>query len=269
MKKTILLIGSSGFIGTQLIKKLKNDYNLINVNKSNGFDVCKRNSFNKYSLKKIDFILNLSGQNNSNYNLMKKTIIDGNNNIINYCKKKNTIVYYFSTSLVYGFSNYKKKENSFKKPLCKYSKLKLKAEHIYLKSSINYKILRICNLYDDKKKGIIKNLINCIYKKNLFLSPNIQLYRNYLFIDDFVSIICKSIKIQLKSKIYNIGYENIKLHTMIKLIESKIRLKLNYKNKNIDLKKIPSQKIDSKKILNEINYCPKIGLLSYLTKKIS
>ena len=60
MKKTILLIGSSGFIGTQLIKKLKNDYNLINVNKSNGFDVCKRNSFNKYSLKKIDFILILS-----------------------------------------------------------------------------------------------------------------------------------------------------------------------------------------------------------------
>ena len=56
---------------------------------------------------------------------------------------------------------------------------------------------------------------------------------------------------------------------MIKLIESKIRSKLNYKNKNIDLKKIPSQKIDSKKILNEINYYPKIGLLSYLTKKIS
>ena len=269
MKKTILLIGSSGFTGSQLIKKLKNEYNLINVNKSNGFDVCKKDSFKKYSLKKIDFILNLSGQNNSNYNLMKKTIIDGNNNIINFCKKKNTVVYYFSTSLVYGFSNYKKKENSLKKPLCKYSKLKLKAEYIYIKSSINYKILRICNLYDDKKKGIIKNLINCIYKKNFFFSPNIKLYRNYLFIDDFVSIICKSFKKQLKSKIYNIGYENIKLHTMIKLIESKIHSKLNYKNKNIDLKKIPSQKIDSKKILNEINYYPKMGLLSYLTKKIS
>ena len=97
MKKTILLIGSSGFIGTQLIKKLKNDYKLINVNKSNGFDVCKRNSFNKYSLKKIDFILNLSGQNNSNYNL--KQIINEfasnplfNNQIISSDKKISSLI---------------------------------------------------------------------------------------------------------------------------------------------------------------------------------
>ena len=46
------------------------------------------------------------------------------------------------------------------KPLCKYSKLKLNAEKLYQKSKINYKILRVCNLYDNKKDGVIKNIIN-------------------------------------------------------------------------------------------------------------
>ena len=62
--------------------------------------------------------------------LMKKTIIDGNKNIINFCKNKKILVYYFSTSLIYGFSKYEKEEGSSKKPGCKYSKLKLNAEKI-------------------------------------------------------------------------------------------------------------------------------------------
>ena len=41
---------------------------------------------------------------------MKKTIIDGNKNIINFCKDKKILVYYFSTSLIYGFSKYEKEK---------------------------------------------------------------------------------------------------------------------------------------------------------------
>ena len=90
MKKTILIIGSSGFIGSKLKKKLVKNYKLINLNKSDGFDISKKKNLKKYLNVKIDYILNLSGQINQNYNSMKKTIIKGNENIINFCKKKKT-----------------------------------------------------------------------------------------------------------------------------------------------------------------------------------
>ncbi len=109
LKKTILIIGSTGFIGLKLKKKLSKNYKLININKSIGLDITQNEIFNKFSNQKIDFILNLSGQNNLDYRIMKKTIINGNQNIINFCKNKKTLVYYFSTSLVYGYSTIKKK----------------------------------------------------------------------------------------------------------------------------------------------------------------
>ena len=110
MKKTILIIGSSGFIGSKIRNKFSKDFKLINVSKSKGFDIANQNSFKKLSKMKIDYIFNLSGQNTRNFNLMKKTIIDGNKNIINFCKDKKILVYYFSTSLIYGFSKYEKKK---------------------------------------------------------------------------------------------------------------------------------------------------------------
>lgn len=269
LKKTILIIGSTGFIGLKLKKKLSKNYKLININKSIGLDITQNEIFNKFSNQKIDFILNLSGQNNLDYRIMKKTIINGNQNIINFCKNKKTLVYYFSTSLVYGYSTIKKKENMKLKPLCKYSKLKLNAEKLYQKSKINYKILRVCNLYDNKKDGVIKNIINAKIKKKIFYTPNINTYRNYLFVDDFVNLICKTFKTRLKHNIYNVGFENISLITIIKSIEKKFKFKINYENKNEKLKKIPSQKINCEKILKEINFLPKVKIIKYINNKLS
>ncbi len=268
MKKTILIIGSSGFIGSKLKKKLVKNYKLINLNKSDGFDISKKKNLKKYLNVKIDYILNLSGQINQNYNSMKKTIIKGNENIINFCKKKKTLVYFFSTSLVYGYSSVKKKETSQKKPICKYSNLKHIAEKKYIESNINYKILRLCHIYDDKKNGVIKNLIGNKLKEKYFYSDNIETYRNYLFVEDLVNLICKIIKKGLKRNVYNIGFENIKMKTMIKSISDKSKKKIRFKNRNINLKKIPSQKIDCDQIYKEIHYKPKIKLISYLASKM-
>ena len=60
--KTILFIGSRGFIGRKLKNKLKNKYKLICLNRKNGFNISRSNNFEKLLDKKIDIILNLSGQ---------------------------------------------------------------------------------------------------------------------------------------------------------------------------------------------------------------
>ena len=192
---------------------------------------------------KIDYIFNLSGQNTRNFNLMKKTIIDGNKNIINFCKDKKILVYYFSTSLIYGFSKYEKREGSSKKPGCKYSKLKLNAEKIYSMSNIKYKIFRLCNIYDSKKSGIIRNLINSTIQNKIFFTPNVDTYRNYLFIEDFVDLIYKTINKKLKFNVYNVGFENLKIISIIKSIDNKLK----YKDKNINLEKYPLKKFIVKK----------------------
>ena len=265
MKKTILIIGSSGFIGSKIRNKFSKDFKLINVSKSKGFDIANQNSFKKLSKMKIDYIFNLSGQNTRNFNLMKKTIIDGNKNIINFCKDKKILVYYFSTSLIYGFSKYEKREGSSKKPGCKYSKLKLNAEKIYSMSNIKYKIFRLCNIYGSKKSGIIRNLINSTIQNKIFFTPNVDTYRNYLFIEDFVDLIYKTINKKLKFNVYNVGFENLKIISIIKSIDNKLK----YKDKNINLRKIPSQKIYCKKILKELNFVPKITVKQYISNVLS
>jgi len=269
LKKTILIIGSSGFIGSKIKKKLSKNFRLLNVSKSSGFDISNANSFKKLSKLKIDYIFNLSGQKIYNYNVMKKTIIDGNKNIINFCKNKKIIVYYFSTSLIYGYSNYEKREGSSKKPECKYSKLKYDAEKIYNISGINYKIFRLCNIYDNKKNGIIKNLINSTIKNKIFFTPNVDTYRNYLFVDDFVNLIYKSMYKKLKLDVYNVGFENIKIISIIKSIENKLKFEFKYEDKNINLRKIPSQKIHCRKILKELNFFPKITVTKYVVNQLS
>ena len=110
----------------------------------------------KFVNNNIHYIINLSGQISNNSNLMKRVIIDGNKNIIKLFIDKKIKIFFLSTSLIYGYSKKNKNENSIKKPIDNYSKFKLIAEKEYLKSSTNFIILRLCNIYNDKKMELLK-----------------------------------------------------------------------------------------------------------------
>ena len=51
--------------------------------------------------------------------------------------------------------------------------------------------------------------------------------------------------------------------------EKKFNLRIDYINRNLNIKKIPSQKICSNRILKEIKYKPKINIYKYLIKKFN
>jgi len=266
LKKNILIIGSSGYLGRKLKEALKKKYNLITPSKKK-FNVINTNKIKKYKTIKIHFIINLSGQISTNKRLMKNVIVNGNKNIIKFCKNKKIKVYYLSTSLVYGFSKKNSKENSFKNPTNNYAKFKLIAEKEYLKSNINFIILRLCNIYNGKKNGIVKIITNSIKKNERIYLTNKNVYRNYIHIDDAIHIICKMIEKKLKHRVYNIGFENIKLIELLNYVEKKLKIKMNYFNKNLKLNKIPSQKVSLSRIFNEIKYKPKQRIKNYLIKK--
>lgn len=214
--------------------------------------------------KKIDVIINLSGQ-ISDKKEMSKTILKGNKNIIRALNNnKKTLVYYISSTLVYGHSPVPLDEKSKTKAISYYSKIKLKGEKIFESSHINYKILRLSNVYSSEKKSFLNNLIYSLKYPKKLIVQNINSYRNYIHIDDVVEIIKKIIDKKLKYKIYNIGHENLKLKTIINTIEKKFKKKIDYIDKRKTLKFDSSQIIKKGRILNEINFYPKIKFKKFI-----
>ena len=160
--KKVLIIGSKGYIGTYLKNKLKKNFKLILPTHSNSeFDVLKIKTLQKKIKKDLFAVINLSGQNSLNKKILKKTIIEGNKNLIKTINKINRdILYIFiSTALVYGFKKKPAKENNTCNPTSFYGKLKLKAEKLVITSCSNFKILRLCNVYGEKiNNGFFKKI---------------------------------------------------------------------------------------------------------------
>ncbi|MDA7447642.1 SDR family oxidoreductase [Candidatus Pelagibacter ubique] len=262
--KTILIIGSTGYIGKILKKNLSKDYSLICPSRKKGFDISNFKKLNKNLNKNIDIIINLSGQISTKTNL-SKIILRGNQNIIKAIKnKKKPIVYYISTTLVYGYSSKLLNEKSATKPISDYAKIKLKGERIFNLSNINYKILRLANVYCNQKNNFIKNMIDSIKNPKKIFVNNVNSYRNYIHIDDVVKIITKIIKTDLKFTVYNIGHENISIKTMINTIEKKFKNKIHYIDNKVEKKIDSSQRLKKCKIFNEIKLYPKLNFNKFL-----
>ncbi len=268
MKKNILIIGEKGYIGSRLINELKKFHKIKNFKISEKIDIKSYKNLKKYITKELDIVINLSGQISQNINLMKNVIIKGNKNLIRLCKQNNVSVYYISSSLIYGYSDIPKKESSRKHPTDSYSKFKLIAEKDYLKSNMNFKIIRLSNVYNGKKNGIAELLINSIKNNKKINLTNKNAYRNYIHINDTIKILSKMIKKKLNYNIYNLGYENIKLINLIRGLENKINKDIDFYDRKISLPKISSQKIDTSRLYTEIKYKPKINILDYITNNI-
>ena len=264
--KTILIIGSTGYIGSHLRKNLKNYYKLICPSRKSGFDITNFKKLSKILKDNVDIIINLSGQNSSK-KILAKTIIKGNQNIIRIVKnKKKPIIYYISTTLVYGYYSKSVSENSLKKPVSNYAKFKLKGENLFLKSNLNYKILRLSNVYSIKKNNFINNMLEAISTPKKLFVNNLNSYRNYIHLDDVIMIIKKIIKKNLKYQVYNIGHENLTINQMINIINKKTKKKIDYVEKKIKKKLDSSHKLKKCKIYKEINLYPKLSFDQFLKK---
>ena len=208
MKKKILILGSSGFIGKKLSVKFKKKFIIFNsINKKDTFVKIK-----KFLIKnKIKYIINLV-----NNNCQGIKMIRYNKNLLNIIKNQDIKIIFFSTSLIYGLTNKPVNEQAKIKPFNDYTRNKSNIEKLYKNSKTNYKIIRLSNVYDDefKKKGIFENLINCVKKKNIYIKfNNLEIYRNFIHIDNVVNMLENLILNYdaIEEKTINFGGENLKL----------------------------------------------------------
>ena len=230
MKKKIIILGSNGFIGRRLSIKLKKKFKVFNSpNKKTSFK-----DIEKFLIKnKIQYVINLV---NDDYQRIK--IIEYNKNLLKIIKNLDIKIIFFSTSLVYGFSKKPANESCKIKPFNNYTRNKSRIEKLYKNSKTNFKIIRLSNVYDDElnKKGIFKNLINCVKKKSICIKFNdLEIYRNFIHITDVINMLERLLlKYDIISeKVINFGGENLKLKNIVSYFNKKFIRKINVKiNKN-------------------------------------
>ncbi len=256
-KKKILIFGSSGFIGSNLINKIsKKKYTIIKVNRNKFLSSNLKKRSNLF--KKCDFVFHLANQNNeqaANSNPLK----DYKNNINLTLKILETIknltskpyLIYPSTVSLYKSSKLIRKENSKKSIISIYNTHKFFNEIYiklyYKKYKINYIILRISNVYGFNKKnnrGLLQNLIfSNLKNKNVTLFNKGVQYRDYIYIDDVIDAFLK-ILINPQKGIFNLcSGKSYKFIEIIKIIRNILKVKYKtfsqskivFKNNNEDL----------------------------------
>ena len=271
MKKKILVTGGSGYQGVKLIKILINKgFSVINVDNNlfgNYFIKNKNiknyqldiNQIYKVDLKNVYACIHLASIANDpmvdlNQSFSWETSALGTMVLMEQLKKyKVKKIIYASSGSVYGIKKEKKvTENLSLKPLSTYNKVKMVTERVILsyKKHLNVIILRpatVCGFSPRMRLDVTVNMLTFHALKNKKITvfggkqkrPNIH-------IDDLLDAYIFFLTKNIKSDIFNIGFENLSIIDIAKKISKIIKSKIIIKKNSSDAR---SYNLDSSKLL--------------------
>ena len=279
MKKKILIIGGTGFLGYHLAKKCllkKWDVTSVSTNipqkkrflvnvKYLILDITKKKLISKKIKSNYDFVVNFGGYVNHNEKLKTyKSHYIGCKNLADIFKdSKIKLFIQIGSSVEYGNLKSPQKEDSktnVNKLKSTYGKAKLMATNYLLKLNKTHNfpctILRLYLVYgpyQDKNRLIPHTLNECL-NDNLFDCSAGKQYRDFLFVDDLMTAIFKCFyNKQSIGEIMNVGTgkpQNIK--KVILFIRNNIKLG------NPVFGKIPLRKDEISKLYPDISKVKKI-----------
>ena len=294
MKKNILIVGGTGFIGFHISKLLKKKNKVFSLSKNkpkknrwlNGvkYIFCdifyKKKLYKKLEKENFDYVINLGGYvDHSNKLKTLQSHYYGCKNLVDYFKKKNIKLFIqIGSSLEYGKLKSPHNEKQKCKPTAIYGKSKYRSSQYILNSdkmySFPYVILRLYKVFgpNTSKNRLIPIVISsCIKNKKFNCSSGIQ-KRDFLYIDDLVNLINKLILTKKEIKgIFNVGSGNPKsVRDTIEIIQKKIKRGKPQFGK-IKMRKDESLNFYPKlnKIKKSINWKAKTNLSSGLSKTIN
>jgi len=226
----ISIFGGSGFIGGNYCKMFPNK--VIKI---------KREERQPKSKDILYFISTID-----NYNVFDNLTLDVETNlkilceVLENCKNKEITFNFISSWFVYGDTSLPAKENAYCNPKGFYSITKRAAEQLLISFcetyEINYRILRLCNVYGNqdqkvsKKKNAIQYMINLLKNnEDVFLYDKGDHLRDIMHVDD----VCMAINIILENgkinKIYNVGSGHpTKIYDIMQIAKNYINSKSNF-----------------------------------------
>lgn len=211
----ILVTGSSGFIGSTLVNRLRDSgYQVTGFNSTHG-DIALESVFSNYDLSGYKHIFHLaaktyvpdSWQYPSEFN---RTNVLGTSNVLDLCRKFGVRMTYVS-AYVYGVpENLPVKESDPVNPNNPYALSKFLAEKLcefYTNYyNLDVTILRLFNVYGPGQKVhfLIPAVITQLEHDQIVVQ-DMEPRRDYVYIDDVVHALCKSMEAPDGYNIYNIG----------------------------------------------------------------
>ena len=269
--KKILITGSSGFIGKNLVENLLSEYKIIGLSKKrknsklnhitkNISEITSKDFKNIFCVIHLAAITDLKVCENFPDKCITTNVL-GTQKMLEAARKNNCKVIYVSTSHVYGIP--KKlpiSEITPTAPTSIYSGSKMAGEILcesYSKQfNMDISIARIFSVYGPKsgKQYVLSNILSQLKKSNIIELGNIKSKRDFIFITDVVN----ALKIILNNingfNVYNIGtgtsYSILDICKKLeKLYGKKIIIKLNSnQNRPFDPKNIICNNLKLRKL---------------------
>lgn len=275
LMNTVLVTGSSGFIGTKVVKKMQNSNIIVDSINSRHIDLRNRNQVMK--LNSADVVIHLGGkipQKGLEWNEYFDNNVIGALNILEYCMQKKVKKLIYVSTYVYGKPEYCPVDEKHPvNPHTPYSESKYIGERLCEffcnNSDLNVTILRPFNIFGESMREgfLISNLINSLKTDKKLAIINKNSKRDFLYVDDFVDLLVKILDYDFKFEIFNVGsgtsYSFAQIINKIEKIATQ-RLNVNYEEDKSSY--IDNITADISKIKKSISWMPKISLDQGLQK---
>jgi nucleoside-diphosphate-sugar epimerase len=277
--KSVLITGSSGFIGKHLIKALEEQgIEVVTFDREDGLDITNSKDF--LNLPKTDVVFHLgavSGYKDSNADtsLAYEVNVGGTINVLEYCRKIGAKMMFPSTYVYTKPHNEYKKEADLTKTSTHYAQTKLLGERTCQFYSRVFKvdtlIMRTSNVYGlgQNSKYIVPIIADHILKMKPLTLTKPEIERTYIYITDLVRAYVELATAKTKpGDVYNVaGAKPTSLAELIKLIEAvtvkKAQVEYSGKSRLLD---VDVNRFDITKIKEKINWKPEVDLEEGLKK---
>jgi len=247
MKKKILIIGGTGFIGYHLALRCKKlNWKIVSVStkkpnkkrrlKKVKYKICDisiRKNLARIAKYKYDYVVNLGGyvDHINKVRTFRAHYLGAKNLFSVFKNKKLQSFIQIGSSMEYGSKKSPHRENIVGNPKGVYATSKFLASKFLINCFIKYKfpvtVIRFYQLFGPNQdvNRFIPILINaCLNRKEFATSSGVQ-SRDFLYVDDAISAIIKCIQSKnSKGKIFNIGAGTpVKLKKIIAIVKKKMK----------------------------------------------
>jgi len=298
----ILVTGGAGFVGSHLVDKLITQGNKVivvdnlstgkkeNINKKAKFyklDICSPKIFEVFKKEKPEIVFHLAAQVNVRRSIEDpindaKINILGSLNILDACRKFKVKKIIFSSTggAIYGDAKIvPTKENYPPKPESPYGIAKLTIENyldFYKKVyGLNYISLRFANVYGPSQDPKGEAGVVAIFTNKLLKGERPTIFgdgkqtRDFIYVDDVVSALIKSMNYKGKETIFNVGTGiETSVNQLFKLISKILGIKIKPIYAPPKPGELKRSCLDISKFKRELKWQPKYNLEEGLKETI-